>query len=105
MSEHTAALRQLLRSGGASEAWRPADGPACITFGWDPENPEDDHPVTFRNMATLEDFIKDAISDDRLSGWMPFGTCVDIDVPLEFGEVDEGGTPRWERISRSEPTT
>jgi hypothetical protein len=33
----------------------PADGPPAITFGWD-----EDSPVTFRDMATLDEFIAEA---------------------------------------------
>lgn len=39
---------------------------------------------------------------ERYEGWMPFGKCVDLDVPLEFSEPDEGGLPKWERISREQ---
>jgi hypothetical protein len=37
----------------------------------------------------------------KQQGWAPLGTHVDCSHQLEFGEeVDEGGLPKWERVSR-----
>lgn len=29
--------------------------------------------------------------------WFPFGTHVEVPIPLEFKDEDEGGLPTWER--------
>lgn len=40
----------------------PEDGPPAITFGWDESD-----PVTFRDMATLEEFVQERIDEYRAS--------------------------------------